>query len=109
MASAPAAETTLAGRAQARPASGWFVQERASEPDRGSVPAPAARAPGSEMLRGVPRTGHPGLGVVALGDDSGDAPANASQRTPHALRHVVVHYSSSVSGYLFAGHYRVSP
>ena len=64
-----------------------------------------ALVPGSEPLRGVPQAGHPGLGVVALGDDSGDAPADASQWTLCALRHVVVHSSSSVSGHLFAGHY----
>jgi len=52
--------------------------------------------PRSETLRGVPQAGQPGLGVVALGDDSGDAPADTSQRTPHVLRHVVVHRSSSV-------------
>jgi hypothetical protein len=57
------------------------------------------------MRRGVPQAGHPGLGVVAFGDDGGDAPADAGQRTPYALRHVVVHRSSSVSGHLFAGHY----
>lgn len=48
MASAPAAETTLAGRAWARAASGWFVQERAPEPDRESVPASAARPLGQK-------------------------------------------------------------
>src|SRR4249920_2013511 len=52
--------------------------------------------PRSETLRGVPRAGQPGLGVVALGDDSGNAPADTGQRTPHVLRHVVVHCSSSV-------------
>ena len=38
----PVPETTPAGRALARPASGWFVQERAPAPDRESVPAPGA-------------------------------------------------------------------
>jgi len=57
------------------------------------------------MLRGVPQAAHPGLGVVALGDDRGDAPADASQWTPYALRHVLVHRSSLVSGHLTAGHY----
>src|SRR5215813_6978796 len=52
--------------------------------------------PGSEVLRSVPRAGQPGLGVVALGDDSGNAPADTGQRTPHVLLHVVVHCSSSV-------------
>lgn len=61
--------------------------------------------PGSETCRGVPQAGHPGLGVVALGDDSGDAPGDASQWPPYALPHVVVHRSSSVSGHLFAGHH----
>jgi hypothetical protein len=61
------------------------------------------------MRWGVPQAGHPGLGVVAFGDDGGDTPADAGQRTPYALRHVVVHGSSSVSGHLFAGHYRVWP
>jgi hypothetical protein len=52
-------------------------------------------SPGSETRRGVPQAGQPGLGVVAFGDDSGDAPADASQ---YALSHVVGHHSSSVSG-----------
>ena len=58
--------------------------------------APGASFPGSETSRGVPRADQPSLGVVALGDDSGDAPADPSQRSPYALRHVVVHRSSSV-------------
>jgi len=81
-----------------------FVPERAGDPDRESGPA-SVLVPGSEMHRGVPRAGQPGLGVVALGDDSGEAPADASQGTRYALRHVVVHRSSSVSGHLFAGHF----
>ena len=56
-------------------------------------PAPGA-GPGSETRRSVPQAGHPVLGVVALGDDSGDPPADASQRTPYALPLVVVHRSS---------------
>jgi hypothetical protein len=51
------------------------------------------------------QAGHPGLDVVALGDESGDAPADASQRSPCARLDVVVHGSSLVSGYLIAGHY----
>ena len=56
-------------------------------------------------LRGVSQAGQLGLGVVELGHDRGDAPADASQWTPYALRHVVVHRSSSVSGHLIAGHH----
>src|ERR1043166_1747245 len=56
----------------------------------------------SEVLRRVLRAGQPSLRVVALGDDSGDALPDASQRALHVLRHVAVHGSSSVCGYLFA-------
>jgi hypothetical protein len=57
------------------------------------------------MRRSVLRPDQTGLGVVALGDDSGDAPADASQWTRYALRQVVVHRFSSVSSHLLAGHY----
>src|ERR1051325_1761869 len=56
----------------------------------------------SAVLRRVLRAGQPSLHVVALGDDSGDALPDASQRALHVLRHVAVHGSSSVCGYLFA-------
>src|SRR5690348_13970780 len=59
----------------------------------------------SEMRWRVPQAGHTGLGVVALSDDSGDTPAEASQGALYALRHAVIHRSSSVSGHLFAGHH----
>ena len=58
----------------------------------------------SEMRRGVLQASQPGLGVVALGDDSGDAPTDASQTARPALRQVVVHRSSSISSHLLAGH-----
>jgi len=54
----------------------------------------------SETRRGVLQAGQPVLGVAALGDDSGDAPADASQPARCALRQVVVHRSSSVGGHL---------
>jgi len=98
----------VAGKAWALPASGWFVPERLRDPDRKFGPGAGRQFPRSETLRSVQQAGHPGLGVVALGDDRGDAPANACQWTPYALRDVVVHRSSSVSGYVIAGHYRVS-
>jgi hypothetical protein len=60
---------------------------------------------GQVRVRGVPQAGQLGLGVVALGDDCGDATANARQWTPYSLRLVVAHGSSSVSGDLLAGHY----
>ena len=44
----PLRKSTLADRARARPASGWFVRERARDPDRESGPAPGAGSPGSE-------------------------------------------------------------
>ena len=91
----PSRKPTPAGRAWV-PSSGWFVQERGSRSRSGSGRAPGASFPGSETRRGVPRADQPSLGVVALGDDSGDAPADPSQRSPYALRHVVVHRSSSV-------------
>jgi len=97
-------ESRPVGRALARPASAWFVQRRA----RIRIGNPARHrvlVPGSETCRGVPQAGQPGLGVVAFGDDSGDAPADAGQWAPYALPHVVVHRSSSFSGQLFAGHY----
>src|ERR1041385_7319917 len=56
----------------------------------------------SVALWRVLRAGQPSLRVVALGDDSGDALPDASQRALHVLRHVAVHGSSSVCGYLFA-------
>src|SRR5439155_2911972 len=96
----PLRKYALAGREWSRPANGWFVPVRARDPDRD----PALRrvlVPGSEMLRGVPRAGQLGLSVVAFGDDSGDAPADAGQWTLRALRHAVAHCFSSVSGYLF--------
>jgi hypothetical protein len=61
------------------------------------------------MRRGVPRAGQPGLGVVALGDESGDAPADASQWARYALRHVGVHHFLLSSGYLLAGYHQASP
>jgi hypothetical protein len=64
-----------------------------------------ALVPGSGTRRGVPQAAQPGLGVVALGDNSGDSPADTSQRALYGLPHVVVHRSSSFSGRLFAGHY----
>ena len=101
--------TAIAGQAWARPASGWLVRERAQDPDSRCDPEPGAHHPGSETLRGVPQAGQLGLGVVTLGDDRGDAPADASQWTRYAVRQVVVHRSSSVSGHLIAGHHGVLP
>src|ERR1700729_1998608 len=63
-------------------------------------PASGTHPARSETRRGVPQTGQPGLRIVAFGDDSGDAPGDARQWAPHALRHVVIHRSSSVSGQL---------
>jgi hypothetical protein len=67
--------------------------------------APGAGSFGSEMRSSVLRADQPGLGVVALGDDSGEAPPDASQWTLCALRQVVVHGFSSVSSHLLAGHH----
>ena len=53
--------------------------------------------PGSEKRWGAPRAAHPGRGVIALGDDSGNPPADAGQWAPCALGHVVVHHSSSIA------------
>ena len=41
-------KSTLAGRARARPASGWFVRDQAREPDWESGPAPGAGSPGQK-------------------------------------------------------------
>ena len=70
-----------------------------------ATPQGRALAPRSEMCRRVLQADQPGLGVVALGDDSGDAPADSSQWPRSALRQVVVHRSSSVSSHPLAGHH----
>src|SRR5215472_5885725 len=51
---------------------------------------------------GVPQAGQPALSVVALGDDSGHALTDASQRALSCLCRAVVHRSSLVSSHLFA-------
>jgi hypothetical protein len=61
-------------------------RERARDPDRESGPAPGAGSPGSETRRGVPRAGQPGLGIVAHGDDSGEAPADDGLLAPLGAR-----------------------
>ena len=101
--SLPANPGKPAGRGPGRLAAGSCrsgLEIRIRNPDRRR-----ALVSWSETRRGVPQAGHPSLGVVALGDDSGEAPTDASQWTPHALRHVVVHRSSSFSGHLIAGHH----
>jgi len=50
----PLRKSMLAGRAWARPASGWFVRERPRDPDRGSGPALGARPLGQKRA-GVSR------------------------------------------------------
>ena len=76
-----------------------------SKPSQGQrIVAPDAGSLGSGMRGSVLQADQPGLGVVALGDDRGDASADASQWTRCGLLRGVVHRSSSVSGHLIAGH-----
>ena len=94
----------LAGRAWARSAAdNWSSGELGTQ-----IGSSAAHRelvlPGQIHTRGIPQTGYPGLGAVALDDGSGDGPADAYQQAPYAVLPIVVHRSSSVSGHLFAGH-----
>lgn len=51
---------------------------------------------------GVAQAGHPGLGMIALGDDGGDVSGDTGQWTPCAVRQGLVHRSSMVCGHLCA-------
>jgi hypothetical protein len=78
------------------PAGQRLVRAAAGPGIRSPAPGPGA-GPGSEKRWGAPRAAHPGRGVVALGDDNGNPPADAGQWAPCALGHVVVHHSSLVA------------
>jgi hypothetical protein len=49
----PLRKAALAGRAWARPASGWLAQERARDPDRKASPEPGASSPRGQKRSGV--------------------------------------------------------
>jgi hypothetical protein len=85
-----------AGRPGMGPASQRLVRAAAGPGIRSPAPGPGT-GPGLEKRWGAPRAAHPVRGVVALGDDSGNPPADAGQWGPRALGYVVVHHSSLIA------------